>query len=147
MKITKKSLYAIRALIALARHESSTSLTIAQIAEAQQLPRKFLEQILLALKSEGLLISRAGPRGGYTLARTPASITLAEIFSAVEEPISVERRNPRAITSGPDDPGKIRQLLTEVRTLLQKRLNEITLLDLAQEDELDQHMETLMYYI
>ena len=63
MKLTKKGEYALRAMIAL-EHGHGQALTITQIADAQQIPKKFLEQILLALKAHGLVTSKAGPKGG-----------------------------------------------------------------------------------
>ena len=87
MKLTMKGEYALRAMIALAQSPDG-SMTISQIAEAKAIPRKFLEQILLALKGGGLLTSRAGPKGGYVLVVQPAAITAAAILRAVEEPIS-----------------------------------------------------------
>jgi len=68
--------YAIKALVYLARSEERRPIVIEQIARSQNLPHKYLEQILLEMKNLGLLKSRKGKRGGYYLARTPESIQL-----------------------------------------------------------------------
>lgn len=90
MKVSTRGDYAARALLSLAlhgEHEGPTS--VRDIAERTGLPQPYLEQILLALKGAGLVRSKRGVGGGYVLARTPAEITLGEIVSAVDGPISV----------------------------------------------------------
>lgn len=79
--------YASRALLSLALHSSDGPTSVRDIAERTGLPQPYLEQILLALKGAGLVRSKRGAGGGYTLARDPAEITLAQIVSAVDGPI------------------------------------------------------------
>lgn len=81
----KKTDYAIRAAIYLALNYSKEyNLSTAEIADGSGSPRKFLAQILLALKNKALIKSTAGRNGGYKLMRRPELISLAEITSAVE---------------------------------------------------------------
>ena len=90
MKVSTRGDYASRALLSLALHgETSGPTTVRDIADRTGLPQPYLEQILLALKGAGLVRSKRGVGGGYVLARDPASISLAEIVSAVEGPIAV----------------------------------------------------------
>ena len=84
MKLSLKSEYACLALIDLAKHHEKGLRTTAKIAEVQGIPKKFLEQILLALKYGGYLQSRKGAGGGYRLAKAPHSITLAEIIRLMD---------------------------------------------------------------
>lgn len=82
--------YASRALLSLALHpDESGPTSVRDIAERTGLPQPYLEQILLALKGAGIVRSKRGVGGGYTLAREPSQITLGEIVSAVDGPIAV----------------------------------------------------------
>ncbi len=88
MKVSTRGDYASRALLSLALHDSSDVPTsVRDIAERTGLPQPYLEQILLALKGAGLVRSKRGVGGGYVLARSPETITLAQIVSAVDGPI------------------------------------------------------------
>jgi Rrf2 family transcriptional regulator, cysteine metabolism repressor len=80
MKLTARSEYALLALVYLARHRSEGNVTIETIAQAQGIPPKFLEQLLLALKRAHFLRSTKGQHGGYQLAKEPVEITLAEVI-------------------------------------------------------------------
>ena len=83
--ISQKARYALRALLALARNDS---LMIAEIAESQQIPRKFLEQILLDLKHHGIVASRRGRLGGYGLLLPPDQITFGRVLRIIDGPIA-----------------------------------------------------------
>ncbi|HEY8525918.1 MAG TPA: Rrf2 family transcriptional regulator [Acidimicrobiales bacterium] len=89
MKVSTRGDYASRALLSLALHADESPTSVRDIAERTGLPQPYLEQILLALKGAGLVRSKRGVGGGYVLAREPASITLAQIVSAVDGPITV----------------------------------------------------------
>jgi Rrf2 family iron-sulfur cluster assembly transcriptional regulator len=90
VKVSTRGDYACRALLSLALHgEASGPTTVRDIAERTGLPQPYLEQILLALKGAGLVRSKRGVGGGYVLARDAAAITLAEVVSAVDGPITV----------------------------------------------------------
>ena len=84
--ISQKARYALRALVALAGADDS--LMIAEIAEQQQIPRKFLEQILLDLKHHGIVASRRGRFGGYVLLLRPDQITFGRILRIIDGPIA-----------------------------------------------------------
>lgn len=86
--ISQKAKYAIRALIDLAGLRPGESRQIAEIAEAQSIPRKFLEQILLEMKRRGLVSSRRGARGGYELLRPAESINFTEVLRIIDGPIA-----------------------------------------------------------
>ena len=87
MKVSTRADYASRALLSLALHEASAPQSARDVAERTGLPQPYLEQILLALKGAGLVLSKRGVGGGYRLARPAAEIYLSEIVSAVEAPI------------------------------------------------------------
>jgi Rrf2 family iron-sulfur cluster assembly transcriptional regulator len=86
VKVSTRGDYAARALLSLALHGSERPTSVKEIAERTNLPQPYLEQILLAVKGAGLVISKRGVGGGYVLARSPELITLAEIIDAVEGP-------------------------------------------------------------
>jgi Rrf2 family protein len=86
--ISQKAKYALRALISLASTEPGGSLQISEIAQAQNIPKKFLEQILLDLKHHGIVMSRRGKGGGYFLLRKPSEVTFGEVLRIVDGPIA-----------------------------------------------------------
>ncbi|MDH3752756.1 MAG: Rrf2 family transcriptional regulator [Acidimicrobiia bacterium] len=87
MKVSTRGDYASRALLSLALRAHDGPTSVRDIAERTGLPQPYLEQILLALKGAGIVRSKRGVGGGYTLARDPHEITLAQIISAVDGPI------------------------------------------------------------
>jgi Rrf2 family protein len=86
--ITRRAKYALKAMLHLARAGNGVPMLIADLAAAEQIPRKFLEQILLDLKREGLLKSRMGKGGGYSLARPAERISLGEILRITDGPLA-----------------------------------------------------------
>src|SRR3954470_3167840 len=86
--ITMKAKYAIKALARLALAPPGEPVLIADIAEAEAIPKKFLEAILAELKQHGFVRSRKGRGGGYLLARSPDTITLASIVRVLDGPIA-----------------------------------------------------------
>jgi len=87
MQISQKCQYALRAVFELARRADSGPVKIAEIAEAEVIPVRFLEVILSELKQGGFVESRRGAGGGYLLARSPSSITVGELIRFVEGPL------------------------------------------------------------
>jgi Rrf2 family protein len=88
MRVSTRGDYASRALLSLAlRDDLAAPVSVRDLAERTGLPQPYLEQILLSLKSVGLVRSKRGVGGGYVLARSAESITLAEIVAAVDGPI------------------------------------------------------------
>ncbi len=88
MRLSKKSEYGLRALLELTAAYDRTMLQRHEIAERQHIPVEFLEQILLALKRAGLLASRRGIKGGYTLIKSPEDITLGQVIRILDGPLA-----------------------------------------------------------
>jgi Rrf2 family transcriptional regulator, cysteine metabolism repressor len=88
MKLSKKSEYALRALLELTLAHDTAMLQRQEIASRQHIPVEFLEQILLALKRAGLLSSRRGMKGGYKLIKSPAAITLGQVIRILDGPLA-----------------------------------------------------------
>jgi len=88
VRVSTRGDYASRALLSLAlRDDLSKPTSVRELADRTGLPQPYLEQILLSLKSVGLVRSKRGVGGGYVLARASESITLAEVVAAVDGPI------------------------------------------------------------
>jgi Rrf2 family protein len=88
MKISQKGLYALQAMMMLARHHNQGSIKIREIAYEEDLPEKFLELILLELKNARMVESVRGAKGGYQLRRDPAEIRLSEIMRLIDGPLA-----------------------------------------------------------
>jgi Rrf2 family protein len=87
--LTRKGKYGLKAMILLAREQGAGPILIGDLAETEAIPKKFLENILLALKHRGLVHSRKGPHGGYQLAREPEKISVGEIVRALDGPLAL----------------------------------------------------------
>jgi len=89
MRLSKRGEYGLRAMIDLASWDKGSSVVqIKEIADYEQIPAKFLEQILLTLKNAGLLQSKMGMGGGYYLARPADQITLGQIVRVLDGPLA-----------------------------------------------------------
>lgn len=86
--ISQKAKYALRALTALAKADDENPVQISDIATSQGIPKKFLEQILLELKRDGMVASRRGKQGGYLLLRPANDITFGEVLRLMDGPIA-----------------------------------------------------------
>ena len=88
MKISQKGLYALQAMMMLARHHHQGAIRIRDIAYEEALPEKFLELILLELKNARMVESARGAKGGYRLRREPFDIRLSEIIRLIDGPLA-----------------------------------------------------------
>lgn len=86
--LSSRAKYATRALLDLTFRFDGAPVHLQEIAERQNIPQKFLEQILLSLKRMGFVQSRKGPGGGYTLAKSPSEITLGAVVRAIDGPLA-----------------------------------------------------------
>ena len=131
MRISAKTDYALRASLELARAESREPLKADRIALAQQIPVRFLENILGELRHAGLVESRRGAEGGYMLARPGAAIALADVVRAVDGPLAnVGGRRPDALEY-PAGTEALRDVWVAVRAGLREVLERTTLADIA----------------
>ncbi|EKD38453.1 MAG: BadM/Rrf2 family transcriptional regulator [uncultured bacterium] len=87
MQISYKTDYSLKIILYLSGCYPDGTAHIKQIADAQDIPKKFLEQILLLLKKGGFVASKQGPRGGYFLTKDPAEIAVGDVIRFVEGPI------------------------------------------------------------
>ena len=131
MRVSAKVDYAVRGAIELAAAEGQGPIKGERIAEAQGIPIRFLENILLELRHGGLVQSQRGAEGGYWLARPADEITLAELIRAVEGPIAnVRGQSPEDVRyEGSAEP--LRDVWIAVRASLRSVLERVTLGDVA----------------
>jgi Rrf2 family protein len=135
MKLSVRGEYALRALLVLGLNYDDQVVRIQTISEQQNLPKRFLEQILNDLKSAGFVESRRGVAGGYRLARPPAEITLAPVIRHVEgalAPISCVSERFYEKCSCPDEARcAIRNVMKEVREAVVRIMDQLTVADLC----------------
>jgi Rrf2 family protein len=131
VRISAKADYAVRAAIELAGATSKEPVKGEAISTAQDIPLKFLENILSDMRHAGLIASRRGADGGYWLALPPKEITVADIIRAVEGPMATVRgeRPERVEYSGSAEP--LQRVWIAVRAALRSVAEEVTLADLS----------------
>lgn len=135
MKISKKGEYALKALVELAiNYDKGEVITlINEIAERENIPPKYLEQILLNLKNAGILVSKRGVGGGYSLSRSPENISLGEVIRVVDGPIApLNCVSTSAHISCPDELScGLYSVMLEVRNAIANIVDNISLKDIA----------------
>src|SRR5436190_3365 len=138
MKLSVRGEYALRALIVLGSNylADDSVVRIQAISEQQNIPKRFLEQILNDLKSAGLVESKRGVAGGYRLRRAPGRINLAEVVRHVEGPLApvscVSERFYERCSCPNEDTCGIRSVMKEVRDAIVKILEQVSLAQLCE---------------
>lgn len=132
MKLSRRCEYAILALLYLARNHQEQLVTIRDLAENNNIPRKFLEQILASLKRQGFIKSTRGPKGGYKLANAPQNYSLAAIIRAIDGALApVDSASEYFFAHTPiEQSQKVSSLLREIRDHIAVKLEKTTLADL-----------------
>jgi Rrf2 family protein len=131
VRITARTDYALRAAVELAAAEPGTPVKAERLANAQNVPLKFLENILASLRHAGLVESRRGPEGGYLLARPADEITLADFIRAIDGPLAgVQGRRPQDLEYN-GAAASLREVWVAVRAALRGVLEQVTLADVA----------------
>jgi Rrf2 family protein len=128
--------YGVRMMVELARHHGAGPISLAEMADHENLPRPYLEQLVVSLREAGLVHSTRGARGGYQLSKDPAQIKMGEVLRALEGPIA-----PMVCAS--EDPAHaamcertgyctVNHLWLTVQRAISDALDSITLADLAE---------------
>ena len=134
MRVSTRGDYASRALLSLAlRDNLAIPVSVRDLAERTGLPQPYLEQILLTLKSVGLVQSKRGVGGGYALARSAESITLAEVVAAVDGPIVAGDFGVPHADGSCDHEGQcvLRAVWADVGTHMREHLTSFSLADMV----------------
>jgi len=140
MKLSVRGEYALRALLVLARdfQEDDSVVRIQEISRRQNIPKRFLEQILNDLKSAGIVESKRGVTGGYRLRRVPQEITLAEIVRHIEGPLApvscVSERFYEKCSCPDESRCAIRSVMKDVREAVVDIMERTTLLELLERE-------------
>jgi Rrf2 family protein len=132
MRISAKADYAVRAAVELAAADGSKPIKAQRIAGAQGIPLNFLENILGELRHAGIVRSHRGAEGGFTLAKPPAQISVADIIRAMEGPLASVRGGPpeEAEYSGASE--ALPRVWIAVRANLRKVVEHVTVADIAE---------------
>jgi Rrf2 family protein len=132
MKISQKGLYALQAMMMLARHHHQGAIKIREIAYEEDLPEKFLELILLELKNARMVESVRGAKGGYQLRRDPAEIRLSEIMRLIDGPLApfADAEQLRVLIDRDLPHRVLYQVFLDVRDAAAKILENTSLADL-----------------
>jgi Rrf2 family transcriptional regulator, cysteine metabolism repressor len=142
LELSSRGTYALLAVFELAlAYEVGEPLQIKELASRQNIPDRYLEQLLATLRRRGLVKSQRGARGGYLLARPPSVISLWEIMETIEGE-ECEQTSPTESTL---ELSLIREVWTKATCQVEKTLRTISLKDLCENRALRQ--ATLMYYI
>jgi Rrf2 family protein len=132
MKISQKGLYALQAMMMLARHHHQGAIKIREIAYEEDLPEKFLELILLELKNARMVESVRGAKGGYQLRRDPAEIRLSEIMRLIDGPLApfADAEQLRVLIGRDVSHRSLYQVFLDVRDAVANILDNTSLADL-----------------
>jgi Rrf2 family protein len=133
MKISQKGLYALQAMMMLARHHRQGAIKIRDIAYEEVLPEKFLELILLELKNARMVESVRGAKGGYQLRRDPAEIHLSDIIRLIDGPLAPfgDAEQLRELIDRDLPHRALYQVFLDVRDAAARILDNTTLADLV----------------
>ncbi len=135
MKLSLRGEYALRALLVLGLNYDQNVVRIQTISEHQNIPKRFLEQILNDLKSAGIVQSKRGAAGGYRLAKAPSQITLAVVVRHIEgalAPVSCVSENFYEKCSCPDESRcAIRSVMKEIREAIVAIAERVTVAELC----------------
>lgn len=135
MKISQKGLYALQAMMMLARRYQQGAIKIREVAYEENLPEKFLELILLELKNARMVESVRGAKGGYQLRRDPSEIRLSEIMRLIDGPLAPfgDAEQLRVLIDRDLPHRALYQLFLDVRDAAAHILENTTLADLIAE--------------
>lgn len=149
MKISTKGDYATRALQELSMHYNKGPLRIEEIAQRQDIPVRYLEQLLLILKRAGYLESRRGVKGGYALARAPHEITLGEIIRLMEgSPAPIYCVDPSSHEKCPvEKMCGFQSVWIEIRDTISQVLDNITFEEICRRARLRISPRSVSYHI
>ncbi|MBA8824494.1 Rrf2 family protein [Saccharopolyspora lacisalsi] len=131
MRISAKADYAIRALVEITRGGSDQAVSAEDIAAAQQIPRNFLQAVLADLRRAGVVASRRGQAGGWVLARSPETISIADVIRATDGPlVSVHGLRPEAVAYD-SSVSVLQNVWIAVRSSLREVLEDVTIAQLV----------------
>lgn len=138
--LSKKTKYAIKALMVLGRNYGNEPMQIVRIADEENIPKKFLEQILLEMRNAGILYSKKGAGGGYSLNKAPEDVRLSQVMRLIDGPIAllpcVSLNFYRSCDEcKSEDVCGIRDTFVDVRNAMLQILNDTSIADLINKEK------------
>lgn len=127
MRVSTKGRYGLRTLVDIALHQDKGAVTLNDIARRQEISVKYLWQVINPLKTSGLLSVTRGAKGGYMLAKRPEDITMLEVVTNLEGPMSLIECLTKEEVCDRIDSCVARSVWLEVNKSVEKSLREITL--------------------
>ena len=134
LRLSKKADYALMAMKHLAQNSSATSTSAREIAEQYDIPIELMAKVLQRLVRIGLLASTQGTRGGYTLGRPPAAISVADVIEAIDGPFTVTACSTENNDCEQYSKCSIRDPLWQIRERLAATLETVTIAEIAAEN-------------
>ncbi len=145
MKISTRTRYGLRLLVCLADTTPARLLNVKEVAERENIPVKYLEQIIRPLKKAGLLQVVRGAKGGYFIARSPEEITIKQVFDILEDGTSLIKCLQAETICEHKTACSTYQFWHEFNQVIDKYLSEVTLADLIKMQQ--EKCQNLMFYI
>ena len=152
--ISKKTKYALKAAIYLAREYEKGPILIADLARDEKIPKKFLELILLSMKHNGILMSKKGKSGGYYLAKSPRTVSMGQIVRIMEGTVAPvprvsESSYEKCEECENENTCGIRIVMKDVRDVIANILDNATLADVLEKIDMAQQKgrDTLNFVI
>jgi Rrf2 family protein len=146
--LTTKIRYAARAMVDLGIHACDRRVAVWEVSKRQGISMKYLEALMPALKSAGLVKSVKGPRGGYSLGRLPEDITLYDIVAAFGGPVTLVDCEKNGAGCRRMESCAVNEVWREVSTVINEKLASVTLREIMERQrELDGRSGALVYYI
>jgi Rrf2 family protein len=144
--LSKKTKYALKAVLYLARKYDAGPILISDLARDEKIPKKFLELILLTMKNNGILQSRKGKGGGYYLGKPPEEISMGKVIRILQGPIAlVPCVSETAYAPCPECLEErtcgIRVVMKDIREATAKILDDTNLADILEREEKAKHLE------
>ena len=135
MRLTTKGRFAVTAMIDVAMHSGKGPVTLAGVSERQKISLSYLEQLFGKLRRHGLVESVRGPGGGYNLAHPAASLSVADIILAVDEPIDATQCGGKENCIDGEKRCMTHELWATLNTKMFEYLSSVTLQDLVDQQK------------
>ncbi|MGN6482959.1 MAG: RrF2 family transcriptional regulator [Thermomicrobiales bacterium] len=133
MKVSTRGEYGVRAMVALAHHYGDGPMSITEIAKESSVPTAYLEQLIAPLRRAGLVESKRGAHGGYTLSRKPEEVRIGDVYRVMEGPVAPMECVSEDLTEQTCpliDGCETRPIWLKVRDSIAEALDSTTLADL-----------------
>ncbi|OHB69214.1 MAG: hypothetical protein A2W23_07930 [Planctomycetes bacterium RBG_16_43_13] len=144
MILTKRCTYGLRALLRLVPAYPHGQLTGREIAEKEDIPRKFLDQLLLSLANSGIIQSKKGNRGGYSLAKNPAKLSIRSILEVLSGPVLIAECLRSDYACSKKGNCQVQVMANEVQKQVVEYFNDLTLLQLSEKEVVKQQLEYII---